>query len=122
MCVHAEANALNSVARFGVSVVGADLYTTDAPCMQCAKNLLQVGVQSVHYLRPFRVDDPAVDGGQDNLAAQHELMRKLSPSKYRQSNVGSMLAQFGQWIDSDSEHGFEVPLQRSALEDDQFPN
>lgn len=120
MCVHAEANVLNVAARFGLSVPGSDLYVTDEPCMQCAKNLLQVGVRSVHYLRRFRVDDPSSEEGRANLAAQHELMRKLGPTKYRQTNVGLVLAKFGNWIATDPDHGLDVPMQRSALDDEQF--
>lgn len=56
ICVHAEQNALLTAARFGISVEGADVYTTLAPCFGCMKELLQAKVRSVYYLGDFKVD------------------------------------------------------------------
>lgn len=52
--VHAELNALLQCAYHGVTSVGATLYTTDFPCLDCAKALIQAGVRSV----VFRSDYP----------------------------------------------------------------
>jgi dCMP deaminase len=54
ICVHAEQNALLSAARFGVSVEGSVLYTTDKPCFGCAKEALQARVDAVYYLRDWQ--------------------------------------------------------------------
>ena len=58
ICVHAEANALLSAARFGISVEGATLYTTMQPCFGCAKELLQAHIERVVYLHPWTPSDP----------------------------------------------------------------
>ena len=46
ICVHAEQNTLLSAARFGISVEGADLYTTLQPCFGCTKELLQAKINA----------------------------------------------------------------------------
>jgi dCMP deaminase len=48
--VHAEANAIIQCAVNGVSSVGATIYCTDFPCINCAKTLVQAGVAHVIYL------------------------------------------------------------------------
>lgn len=48
--VHAEANALLMAARFGISVDGADLYVTKAPCGPCLRMLHNAGVVTF-YIR-----------------------------------------------------------------------
>lgn len=53
ICVHAEQNALLSAARFGISVEGADLYTTMQPCFGCAKEIAQAKIGRVVYLHPW---------------------------------------------------------------------
>lgn len=55
VCVHAEANAIVTAARFGISLDGSHAYVTDQPCLQCAKELKQVGATRLTYLRPFDV-------------------------------------------------------------------
>ncbi len=53
ICVHAEQNALLTAARYGISVKGATVYTTLAPCFTCMKELLQAQVHSVYYCGDF---------------------------------------------------------------------
>lgn len=53
ICVHAEQNALLMAARFGISVEGADLYTTMQPCFGCAKEIAQAKIRKVVYLHPW---------------------------------------------------------------------
>ncbi len=45
--VHAEQNALVSAARLGVSVLGATLYSTMAPCRVCAMLIITAGIDRV---------------------------------------------------------------------------
>lgn len=47
--VHGEANAIAQAARNGVSVDGADLYTTASPCYDCFKLLVNAGIKRVIY-------------------------------------------------------------------------
>lgn len=43
--IHAEQNTLVQAATFGIPVYGATLYCTHAPCITCAKMLINAGVQ-----------------------------------------------------------------------------
>lgn len=52
--VHAEANALLQCAKFGVATEGADIYVTHFPCLQCCKQLIQSGIQTVYYAEDYR--------------------------------------------------------------------
>lgn len=47
--IHAEANALDKLARQGISATGALVFVTTAPCIRCAVRLQAAGVQAVHY-------------------------------------------------------------------------
>ncbi len=56
--LHAETNAIAKVARSMESCYNADLYTTTAPCMDCAKLIYQAGISNVYYRSPhLRCDD-----------------------------------------------------------------
>lgn len=44
---HAERNAIYNSARKGVSLSGGVLYVTIAPCMDCARGIVQVGIKKV---------------------------------------------------------------------------
>lgn len=49
VCIHAEENALLQSALHGVSTKGAVLYSTIAPCLQCAKAIVNSGITAVTY-------------------------------------------------------------------------
>lgn len=51
--IHAELNALLQCARYGIATSGVDLYCTDMPCRNCARALVQAGVQRIYYIRPY---------------------------------------------------------------------
>ncbi len=55
--LHAEANAITKVARSNNSSEGATLYITDAPCIECAKLIIQAGIKRIVYSRAYRIDD-----------------------------------------------------------------
>jgi dCMP deaminase len=46
---HAEQNAINFAARYGISIEGATLYTTTYPCSWCAKSIINAGLTHVVY-------------------------------------------------------------------------
>ncbi len=46
---HAEVNAVDQAARFGISLDGAALYTTLEPCNWCFKQLIQAGIREIYY-------------------------------------------------------------------------
>ena len=47
--VHAELNAIAFAAQAGVSLFNTILYCTTAPCYECAKVIVQVGISKVIY-------------------------------------------------------------------------
>jgi len=50
---HAEVNALDQAARFGIAVDGASLYCTLEPCNWCFKQLVQAGIREIYYEQPY---------------------------------------------------------------------
>ena len=55
--LHAEANAITKVAKSHNSSQGATLYITDSPCIECAKLIIQAGINRVVYSRKYRITD-----------------------------------------------------------------
>lgn len=55
--LHAEANAITKVARSNNSSLGATLYVTASPCMECAKLIIQAGIRRVVYNEAYRLTD-----------------------------------------------------------------
>lgn len=53
-CSHAEAGAIAFAARTGISLEGASLYCTHLPCYDCVKLIINSGIDSVYYLKPYR--------------------------------------------------------------------
>lgn len=51
--VHAEMEALLSIARSNHSTVGASIYCTTFPCHNCAKHLIAAGIRRVVYIEPY---------------------------------------------------------------------
>lgn len=51
--VHAEMDALLSCARAGISTKSTTLYCTTFPCHNCAKHLIDAGVERVVYVEPY---------------------------------------------------------------------
>ncbi|MCX8022383.1 MAG: cytidine/deoxycytidylate deaminase family protein [Syntrophorhabdaceae bacterium] len=58
--LHAEQNAIIQAAYHGVSIEGADIYTTHMPCSICAKMIVNAGIKKIFY----------GDGYPDELAEQ----------------------------------------------------
>ena len=56
--LHAERNALDKLARRGgVGSKDSSLFTTHAPCLECAKSIYGAGVKEVFYNQDYRSDD-----------------------------------------------------------------
>jgi len=55
--LHAEANAITKVAKSHNSSEGSTLYVTDSPCIECAKLIIQAGINRVVYSRKYRITD-----------------------------------------------------------------
>jgi len=54
--LHAETNAIAKVAKSNESAEGAVLFTTCAPCLDCAKLIYQAGISRVVYGHGYRSD------------------------------------------------------------------
>lgn len=54
--IHAEANALDKMAREGVSASESVCFTTCYPCVECAKRLTAVGVRWIVYKEDYSSD------------------------------------------------------------------
>ena len=55
--LHAEANAITKVARSNNSSNGGTIYVTSAPCIECAKLIIQAGIKRVVYLTKYHSED-----------------------------------------------------------------
>ena len=52
--LHAETNAIAKLAKSTESGLGATLFVTHAPCIDCAKLVYQSGINSVYYRNTYR--------------------------------------------------------------------
>lgn len=55
--LHAETNAIAKLAKSTESGMGATMFVTHAPCLDCAKLIYQSGINSVLYRNSYRSDD-----------------------------------------------------------------
>jgi dCMP deaminase len=51
--IHGEQNAIIQAATFGVSIMGATLYSTHFPCVLCTKMVINSGIKRVVYLQGY---------------------------------------------------------------------
>jgi dCMP deaminase len=54
--LHAESNAIAKLAKSTNSGLGATLFVTHSPCIECAKLIYQSGINSVYYNKNYRDD------------------------------------------------------------------
>ena len=52
--LHAETNAIAKLAKSNESGMGATMFITHAPCLDCAKLIYQSGISSVLYRNTYR--------------------------------------------------------------------
>lgn len=50
---HAEQNAINFAAKFGIAIEGAALYSTHFPCSWCGKSIINSGIAKVVYKEEY---------------------------------------------------------------------
>lgn len=55
--LHAEMNAISKLAKSTLSGVGAVLFCTHNPCINCAKAIYQAGIREVYYKEDYRLDE-----------------------------------------------------------------
>lgn len=54
--LHAESNAIAKLAKSSESGLGADIFITHAPCLDCAKLIYQSGIKRVYFGMAYRDD------------------------------------------------------------------
>lgn len=52
--LHAETNAIAKLARSSESGLGATMFVTHQPCLDCAKLVYQAGIDTVYYRHQYR--------------------------------------------------------------------
>ena len=79
LCTHAEANAIMQCALFGNagSTKGATLYTTLAPCIECSKMAISVGITRIVVMADYPED------GTKLLGEAKIVLTKLDPESLR---------------------------------------
>jgi dCMP deaminase len=79
LCTHAEANAIMQCALFGNagSTKGATLYTTLAPCIECSKMAISVGITRIVVMADYPED------GTKLLGEAKIVLTKLDPGSLR---------------------------------------
>lgn len=80
--LHAEANAITKLARSSNNSDGATLYVTAAPCIECAKLIIQSGIKRVIYAEQYRLTD-----GIDLLKRANIEVIYLNPDENEQKQV-----------------------------------
>lgn len=54
---HAERNAIAFAARWGTALEGAEIHCTHAPCLACAKSILNAGIKRLTFQIPYRLTE-----------------------------------------------------------------
>lgn len=55
--MHAERNAIDKVASSNESTLGSVMFTTHAPCLECAKSIYNTGIKTLYYKHEYRSKD-----------------------------------------------------------------
>ena len=59
LCSHGEENAIVQASYHGVSLKDASIYTTFAPCLICAKMIINSGIREVVYNMDYPLNNSA---------------------------------------------------------------
>ena len=54
--IHAEINAIAQAAKNGASIKDASIYITHTPCVHCLKVLVNTGIRSIFYEKPYKLE------------------------------------------------------------------
>jgi dCMP deaminase len=54
--IHAEINAIAQAAKHGISIKDSDIYITASPCIHCLKVLINVGIKTIYYDKPYKIE------------------------------------------------------------------
>jgi dCMP deaminase len=59
LCSHGEENAIVQASYHGVSLKDSTIYSTFAPCLMCAKMIINSGIREVVYNLDYPLNDSA---------------------------------------------------------------
>jgi dCMP deaminase len=59
LCSHGEENAIVQAAYHGVQLTNSTIYSTFAPCLLCAKMIINAGISEVVYNKDYPLNDSA---------------------------------------------------------------
>ena len=76
--VHAEANAIIQAAKNGVSIEGAEIYTTASPCWPCFKLIANSGLRGVYFGEFYR-DERSIEVAKNAGIALVDLSAAKTP-------------------------------------------
>ncbi len=69
--LHAEANAITKVAKSNNSSRGATMYVTTSPCVECAKLIIQAGIERVVFTEKYRMENGLELLRRANIKVEH---------------------------------------------------
>lgn len=69
---HAEVNAVDQAARFGIALDGASLYCTLEPCNWCFKQLIQAGIREIYFEEAYDSKNKEFDLYWRRIMESHE--------------------------------------------------
>jgi dCMP deaminase len=72
---HAEVNAVDQAARFGISLEDAVLYCTLEPCNWCFKQLIQAGIREIYFEHTYDSKNKEFDVYWRGIMESHEGIR-----------------------------------------------
>jgi dCMP deaminase len=88
---HAEVNAVDQAARFGIPLEGASVYCTLEPCNWCFKQLIQAGVKEIYYERPYDSKNKEFDRHWRKTMESHEGITRIEMVKVSQEAVDQVI-------------------------------
>jgi dCMP deaminase len=117
---HAEVNAIDQAARFGIPLEGAVLYCTLEPCNWCFKQLIQAGITKIYYEEAYDSRNKEFDLYWRKIMESHEgiqVFQQISVSKKTIEMVmETLLGSSARKMPATSPHGPEV-LKIENLQD-----
>ncbi len=124
--VHAEMEAMLSIARVGTSgILGSTLYTTTYPCHNCAKHIVDAGIKRVVYLEPYEkslartlhpdaINDPL--GERDDQKVSIDNYGGISPRRFSDFFLPKAARKVsGRFVDDDRKRHNIPPILREEV-------
>ena len=72
---HAEVNAVDQAARFGISLDGSAVYCTLEPCNWCFKQLIQAGIKEIYFEEAYESQNKDFDSHWRRIMESHKAVQ-----------------------------------------------